>query len=230
MGRLTPGSAYGPQDEAGVRRMIEDIRSEARYAADYTGGESIDPRVLDALAAVPRHRFVPEYLRDEAYANRPLPIGHRQTISQPYIVALMTHLLGVGPGDSVLEIGTGCGYQTAVLATLVKTVYTIEVIEPLGRAAAERLRSLGFDNIEYRIGDGYAGWPERAPFDGILVTAAAPDIPPPLVEQLRPGRRLVIPVGEAGAQELKVVTRGETGIGEVRNLLPVAFVPMQRAG
>lgn len=210
--------------------MLDGIRTEAHYAGEYTGGEGISQRVLDALASIPRHVFIPEHLREQAYSNRPLPIGHGQTISQPYIVALMTDLLNVGAGDRVLEIGTGCGYQTAVLASLVDAVFSVEVIESLGQAAAERLHRLGFHNVTTRIGDGYEGWPEQAPFDGVIVTAAAPTIPKPLLEQLKPGRRLVIPVGVGGYQHLKVVTVDEANRMDSRDVMPVAFVPLRRPG
>ncbi len=207
--------------------MLDAIRAEARYASEYTGDAGIGQPVLDALAAVPRHAFVPEHLRDEAYANRPLPIGYGQTISQPYIVALMTDLLAIEPDDRVLEIGTGCGYQTAVLATLAQQVFSIELIEALGQSAAERLHRLGYRNVTAKVGDGYRGWPEKAPFDGIIVTAAAPHIPDPLIEQLKPGARLVIPVGQAGFQSLQVVTLDDQERIQTREILPVAFVPMR---
>jgi protein-L-isoaspartate(D-aspartate) O-methyltransferase len=176
---------------------------------------------------VPRHEFVPERLRRQAYANRPLPIGYGQTISQPYIVALMTDLVEPGADDRVLEIGTGSGYQAAVLATLVGEVYTIEIIEPLGLAARARLERLGYDNVEVRLGDGYYGWPERAPFDAIVVTAAASHVPPPLIQQLKPGGRMVIPVGSRFlVQQLVLVTKDADGRVTTRQLLPVRFVPL----
>lgn len=212
-----------------VRWMLEDIRSEVRLARDYTGLARMDERVLAAIGRVPRHRFVPEHFRDDAYANRPLPIGHGQSISQPYIVALMTDLLGVGPDAVVLEVGTGCGYQTAVLAELVRQVYSIEIVPPLGVAAKERLQALGYANVDVRVGDGYGGWPEHAPYDGIIVTAAAPEVPPPLVAQLRPGARLVIPLGSPFAQTLTVVTRHADGGTDETSILPVAFVPFTRS-
>ncbi len=183
-----------------------------------------DPRVLDALRRVERHRFVPEGLRDQAYQDRPLAIGHRQTISQPYIVALMTEVARVKPGARVLEIGTGSGYQAAVLSLLAGEVYTIEIVEPLASQAAARLEALGYRNVTVRAGDGYRGWPERAPFDAILVTAAPPEIPQPLLEQLAMGGRLVAPVGE-GDQELVVVERTAAGL-QRRRIIPVRFVPM----
>ena len=183
-----------------------------------------NPRVLAALRKVPRHRFVPDELRGQAYRDTPLPIGHQQTISQPYIVALMTELIEPEPSMKVLEIGTGSGYQAAVLAECVDRVYTIEILPELGRLADELLEELGYENIVTRIGDGYDGWPDEAPFDAILVTAAPPSIPKPLLEQLKIGGKLVIPVGEF-SQDLVVVTRTEDGY-ERRPASYVRFVPM----
>jgi protein-L-isoaspartate(D-aspartate) O-methyltransferase len=183
-----------------------------------------DPRVLDALRRVERHRFVPERLHDHAYEDRPLAIGHDQTISQPYIVALMTEEARVKPGARVLEVGTGSGYQAAVLSVLAGQVYSIEIVEPLATEAAPRLESLGYHNVTVRAGDGYRGWPEHAPFDAILVTAAPPEIPQPLLDQLAVGGRLVTPVGE-GDQELVVVERTAAG-PQRRRVIPVRFVPM----
>lgn len=181
--------------------------------------------VLDALRQVPRHLFIPENVRDQAYEDHPLPIGEGQTISQPYIVALMTQLADLGPDDKVLEIGTGSGYQAAVLSRLAREVYSIEILEPLGRRAAGILQRLGYDNVHVRVGDGYGGWPEEAPFDAILVTAAAPDQPPPpLEEQLKVGGRMVIPVGKY-FQDLVVLTRTQKGKVS-RSVIPVRFVPM----
>jgi protein-L-isoaspartate(D-aspartate) O-methyltransferase len=180
--------------------------------------------VLAAMRKVPRHRFVPASQADRAYQDAPLPIGHDQTISQPYIVAIMTELAAVGRGARVLEIGTGSGYQAAVLAELGAEVYSIEIVEPLGKQAAETLRRLGYGAVKTRIGDGYRGWREAAPFDAILVTAAPPEIPEPLKQQLRRGGRLVVPVGDL-LQELKVVTRTADGWDE-RTVIPVRFVPM----
>ena len=185
-----------------------------------------DPRVLEAMRRVPRHELVPRHLRDEAYADHPLPIGHDQTISQPYIVAFMTQVLEPRPGDRVLEIGTGSGYQAAVLAELVAEVYTIEIVAPLGERARSDLERLGYDNVHVRIGDGYAGWPEHAPFDAIIVTCAPEDVPQPLVDQLRDGGRMIIPVGnQRHGQELYLLEKRD---GEVvrRAILPVRFVPM----
>lgn len=189
-----------------------------------------DPAVLAAMRTVPRHRFVPEYLQAESYEDYPLPIGLQQTISQPFIVAAMTELLAARPGDRVLEVGTGSGYQAAVLAHLGAQVYTIEILEPLATAAAERLRQLGFTNVQVRAGDGYAGWPEVAPFDGILVTAGAEHVPPPLVEQLKPGGRMVIPVGPSDdTQWLKLLVREADGRLREQDIMAVRFVPLTGA-
>jgi protein-L-isoaspartate(D-aspartate) O-methyltransferase len=188
------------------------------------GRDIVDPRVLQAMRTVPRHLFVPESWRQQAYDDHPLPIGHEQTISQPYIVALMTELGRIAPGDRVLEIGTGSGYQTAVLAALGAEIYSIEVVEPLAAAAAALLARLGYDRVTVRSGDGYGGWPEQAPFAAVLVTAAPPAIPQPLQEQLGLGGRLVVPVGR-GWQDLRVVLRTGSGFKD-KNVLPVRFVPM----
>ena len=184
-----------------------------------------DPKVLAAVEQVPRHRFVPGELRAEAYSDRPLPIGYKQTISQPYIVALMTSLLGIKPGARVLEIGTGSGYQAAVLSRIAGDVYTIEIVSPLAERARRTLSELGYDNVHVRTGDGYKGWPNRAPFDAILVTAAPPIVPEPLLAQLKVGGRLVLPVGSY-FQNLTVYTKRPDGSFEKENVLPVRFVPM----
>jgi len=192
-----------------------------------TGLAAMSPQVRAALSKVERHRFVPAGVVASAYRNRPLPIGSGQTISQPYIVALSTDLVQPRAGQRALEIGTGSGYQAAILAEIVSQVYTIEILAPLGNAAAARLKALGYANVEVRIGDGYAGWPERAPFDAIVVTAAAPRVPQALVDQLKPGGRMVIPVGESPAtQELLVITKGTDGAIRSRSVLPVRFVPL----
>jgi protein-L-isoaspartate(D-aspartate) O-methyltransferase len=183
-----------------------------------------DARVLAALRTVPRHLFVPEQMLPYAYTDQPLPIGHRQTISQPYIVAFMTEALELKPKDRVLEIGTGSGYQAAVLAELVREVYSIEIVEPLAKESEERLMRMGYENLKLRIGDGYRGWPEAAPFDAIMVTAAPDHIPPALIDQLAEGGRLVVPVGRF-YQELVRVRRTAKGIKQ-EELLPVRFVPM----
>ena len=188
------------------------------------GRDIVDTTVLDAMRAVPRHRFVLESYQDRAYADQPLPIGEDQTISQPYIVGLMTQLLDPQPGDTVLEIGTGSGYQAAVLAELVAHVYTIEIVDVLAKRADSTLQELGYTNISVKAGDGYRGWPEHAPFDGIIVTAAPDHVPQPLVDQLADGGHLVIPVGDAH-QELRVLTRKGDNVTE-RTVTPVRFVPM----
>ena len=186
-------------------------------------------RVLDAMSSVPRHEFVPEEYRNSAYGDFPLPTSSGQTISQPYIVALMTELIDPQPEQRVLEIGTGSGYQAAILAKLVRDVYTIELVPELARTATQRLARLGFKNVHVRQGDGYQGWPEFAPFDAILVTAGASEIPKPLVDQLRPGGRMVIPVDNtAGHQTLQVLEKGVDGKVSVRDLIPVRFVPLIR--
>jgi protein-L-isoaspartate(D-aspartate) O-methyltransferase len=187
----------------------------------------MSPAVRAALGRVERHRLVPAGQEDLAYHNRPLPIGSGQTISQPYIVALSADLLRPKPTDVVLEVGTGSGYQAAVLAQIVQHVYSIELIESLGRQAAERLAAMGHRNVEVRIGDGYAGWPEKAPFDGIVVTAAAPSVPAALVAQLKPGGRMVIPVGAEGfVQHLKLITKRPDGGTDERSVIAVRFVPL----
>jgi len=188
-----------------------------------------DPSVIDAMRSVPRHRFVPDVPPEPAYADRPLPIGHDQTISQPYIVARMTELVRPTPADRVLEVGTGSGYQAAVLAAIVDSVFTIEIIPELARTARGRLDTLGYDNAVVRTGDGYKGWPERAPFDAIVVTAAPEEIPPPLIEQLAPGGRMIIPVGPTGrTQQLTLITKSDDGEVSRQALSPVRFVPFLR--
>jgi protein-L-isoaspartate(D-aspartate) O-methyltransferase len=211
-------------------RLLREIELDYRETADYTGLRGMSPAVRAALGRVPREAFVDAADRARAYVNRPLAIGHGQTISQPYIVALMTDLLQVEAGDRVLEIGTGSGYQAAVLAELGVEVYTIEIVAPLGAAARERLAALGYERVRVRIGDGNLGWPEAAPFDGIIVTAAGP-IPPALIEQLAADGRLVIPLvapagGAAGNQELTLVTRRPDGSLRREPRLPVRFVPL----
>jgi len=209
--------------------MVVDINTMVGETRDYIGKHSLDQRVMQQMANVPRHEFVPADLQQYAYLNRPLPIGNDQTISQPYIVALMTDLAGADSEDVVLEIGTGSGYQAAVLAGLVKHVYTIEIIEVLGTNARQTLERLGYHNISVRIGDGYLGWPEFAPFDIIMVTAAPDEVPQPLLDQLKPGGRLIIPVGPAySTQSLRVIEKDASGNISQRDVLPVGFVPLTR--
>lgn len=187
-----------------------------------------DPRVLAAMRRVPRHLFVPEEVRPAAYEDHPLPIGHEQTISQPFIVAWMSEALQVTPRSRVLEIGTGSGYQAAVLAQIVAEVYTIEIVAPLAESARRTFETLGYTNVHTKHGDGYVGWPEHAPFDAIIVTAAAEQVPQPLIEQLRVGGRLVVPVGgRSGVQRLTVITKGPNGVTRDERM-PVRFVPLVR--
>lgn len=212
-------------------RMVACIEAEARQTAVETGLEQFSPAVIAAMSAVPRHRFVPDYLVDEAYVNLPLPIGCGQTISQPYIVALMTELLELRPDSGVLEIGCGSGYQAAVLAQLAAKVYSVELEAELAEQARERLQELGYDNVKVICGDGYHGWPEFAPYDAIIITAAISEIPPPLLEQLKPEGRLVVPLDSAwGGQDLLKVTKRPNGTLEPQSILPVAFVPFRRRG
>jgi protein-L-isoaspartate(D-aspartate) O-methyltransferase len=209
---------------ASRRAMVETIRQNAEY-----GPSPISERVLDVMARVPRHELVPAEVRAAAYLDSPLPIGDGQTISQPYIVALMSELADVAPTDKVLEIGTGSGYQAAVLGELAANVYTIEIVERLGRTAAAALARLGYRNVEVKIGDGYGGWPEHAPFDAVIVTAAPNEIPAALVDQLAPGGKLVAPVGASPlAQQLTVIEKDRDGKTTKREVLPVRFVPLVR--
>lgn len=208
--------------------MLADIEAEVRFTREAIGKEALAAKVMDAMATVPRAAFVPPELQAEAYDNGPLPIGHGQTISQPYIVALMTDLLQTCADQRILEIGTGSGYQSAVLSLLCKQVYTVERVAELSHNAAACLKQLGFNNIHLRVGNGYDGWPEHAPYDGILVTAAASHIPPALLEQLRPGGRMVIPVGPAySAQQLLLLEKDAQGQTRTQDILAVAFVPLR---
>jgi len=228
-GRDEPGKASGQSGRStGADRIVEtpELRAQREALADALDHGGIDdPEVLAAMRAVPRHEFVPEDQRDLAYLDQPLPIGHEQTISQPHVVAFMTELADVQDGEKVLEVGTGSGYQAAVLAELGAEVYSIEIVEPLGRQAEATLRRLGYD-VHTRIGDGYRGWPSEAPFDAIVITAAPPEVPRPLLDQLAVGGRMVVPVGaDLWSQELQVITRTEDGFRTVRSM-PVLFVPM----
>lgn len=213
--------------KAAREKMIREIEEDVRLTSQRIGKTVLDSRVMEIMAHVPRHEFVPREELSRAYENRPLPIGYGQTISQPYIVAVMTDLLKVGSGSTVLEIGTGSGYQAAILGEYVRNVYSIEIIVELAESAAERIRRLGYDNVQVRAGDGYYGWKEHAPFDGIVVTAAAGHIPPPLLDQLKPGGRMIIPVGGPFfVQQLMLVEKGQQGEIRTRQVLPVAFVPL----
>jgi len=213
------------------RRFVEARRQLMASSRDYAAPirEQPDPRILRALGQVPRHLFVPGSQRSSAYQDRPLPIGEDQTISQPSLVALMTHLLRPKANDVMLEVGTGSGYQAALLSGLVRRVYTIEIVRPLARQAARRLADLGYANVTVRHGDGYAGWPEHAPYDGIIVTAGAPHVPRPLLDQLKPGGRMVIPVGPADSvQRLKLIRKDSRGRAREAVIVPVRFVPLTR--
>ncbi|HEX9767779.1 MAG TPA: protein-L-isoaspartate(D-aspartate) O-methyltransferase [Kiloniellales bacterium] len=203
--------------------MVEVIAAYALLSSDRTQKERFDTRVMEAMARVPRHAYVPNELQDVAYANIPLPIGHGKTISQPFIVALMTDLLDLQEDDRVLEIGTGLGYQAAILAELAYQVYTVEIIEELGMEAAERLGNAGYGNIQVKIGDGGQGWPENGPYDKVIVTAAPELIPAPLIEQLRPGGRLVIPAGLEDQQQLMLVEKDLSGRMHSTEIIPVVF-------
>jgi protein-L-isoaspartate(D-aspartate) O-methyltransferase len=214
-------------NDLSMRRLLEEVERDVRETAHLTGCTHLGQRVRAAFTHTPRHEFVPGAERGAAYGNYPLPIGQGQTISQPYIVALMTELIHPHPDHVVLEVGTGSGYQAAVLASLVKQVYSVEIVAALGVEAEARLRRLGYHNVAVRVGNGRLGWPEHAPYDGILVTAAGEGVPPALVEQLKPGGSLVIPIGAAHfGQQLRLVSKDMDGrVGE-RDLLPVVFVPL----
>ncbi len=223
--------AYAADNYSAQRQaMVDEIQETVRYTSEHIGKQALDVRVMAAMQKVPRHEFVPATMRAYAYLNQPLPIGNNQTISQPYIVALMTDLAGINKDSTVLEVGTGSGYQAAVLAELVRHVYSIEIIEALGKQAGETLKRLAYDNVTVRIGDGYNGWLEHAPYDAILVTAAPESIPQALLDQLKPGGKLVIPVGkQSGVQTLKLVEKDERGGISSHDVLPVGFVPLTRS-
>ena len=227
-GLFVPQLAYADIDYAKARKeLVQMIEQDVRATEIYIGSSTLEPRVMQAMGKVARHAFVPERYRYYSYENRPLPIGHGQTISQPYIVALMTDLLSVRPTDKALEVGTGSGYQAAILAELVDKVYSIEIIDELAEQAASVLEQQGYKNVHTRTGDGYYGWPEQAPFDVIVVTAAAGHIPPPLIKQLKPGGRMVIPVGSRFmTQQLVLVLKDNEGKVTTRQMLPVIFVPL----
>jgi protein-L-isoaspartate(D-aspartate) O-methyltransferase len=211
--------------------LLAEIEADMRETVRWTGRPALSPRVAAALAKVRREAFVAHGSERAAYQNRPLPIGHGQTISQPFVVALMTELLDLRPDHSVLEVGTGSGYQAAVLAELVGKVCSVEVIRELAATASVALAGQGYGNIELRIGDGGLGWPERAPFDAIIVTAAAPDVPASLIAQLRPGGRMIIPIGPRhGDQALRLIVKDAAGAVTEQSVLPVAFVPLTGGG
>lgn len=221
---LAMGDATSVMDEDAFTRQRKRMVEEQIAYRDIK-----DKRVLEAMESVPRHLFIPEEVRFSSYYDQPVPIGFGQTISQPYIVAFMTELLQTRTGDVVLEVGTGSGYQAAVLARLVKQVYTIELVEELGKDARKRLKTLGYDNVDVMIGDGYKGLPDHAPFNAIIVTAAAEHIPQPLIDQLKPGGRMVIPVGGVHAvQELMLITKDASAKIVKESIIPVRFVPLLR--
>jgi protein-L-isoaspartate(D-aspartate) O-methyltransferase len=223
---IAPAVADEPDFTAARAALIDELRAQGRHdpPPDRNG---FDERVLRAMLEVARHEFVPARLQSEAYMNHPLPIGHGQTISQPYIVALMTDLVAPDADDTVLEVGTGSGYQAAVLAKLVRQVYSMEIIEPLAEQVARRLDRLGYDNVTTSLGDGYFGWPQHAPYDAIVVTAAASHVPPPLIEQLKPGGRMVIPVGgRFTVQYLLLLEKTTNGEILTRQITAVRFVPL----
>jgi protein-L-isoaspartate(D-aspartate) O-methyltransferase len=210
--------------------LIAEIQAEAVLTASYTGRAAFSSAVLQVIGRVPRHEFVPVELQPYAYLNRPLPIGFEKTVSQPYIVALMTDMLAVEPNDIVLEIGAGAGYQAAVVAELARRVYTVDIIDELAATAERRLKRLGYNNIEVRVGNGYYGWPEHGPYDRIIVTAACELIPPPLLAQLKPGGRMVIPTGIPEKQVLTLVEKSTTGRLSTRDTLPVRFSELDEPG
>lgn len=224
---LLESTVSGPSVERpGFDNAVRASERDAMVATQIEAREVNDTEVLGAMRRVPRHEFVPEQVRRRAYADTPLPIGHGQTISQPFIVAFMTERLDLGPGDRVLEVGTGSAYQAAILAELVREVVTIEIVEPLARSAAARLERLGYRNVTVLHGDGYYGYRPAAPFDAIIVTAAASHVPPPLIDQLRPGGRIAIPVGRGWTQNLLLVEKDREGETSTRNLMAVRFVPL----
>lgn len=216
--------------EALREHMLTEIAAEAKLTASYTGRAEFTPQVMDVIGRVPRHEFVPVELQPYAYLNRPLPIGCEKTISQPYIVALMTDMLDLSADHVVLEIGAGAGYQASVLAELVKQVYTVEIIDELASAAEERMKRLHYSNVEVKVGNGYYGWPQHAPYDRIIVTAACDLIPPPLLAQLKPGGRMVIPTGIPEKQSLLLVEKSPSGSTSTRELLPVRFSELEEPG
>lgn len=228
--RATPERPPAELDNPAALRaaLLNSIRRHVEATQHYTGVAALDSRVMAAMATVPRHEFVPPALRKLAYLDVPLPLGHQQNIPQPFLIALMTHLAAVKGSDVVFETGTGAGYQAAVLARLAKRVYSVEVVRPLAKQAAERLDAMGYDTVAVKAADGYYGWAEKGPFDAIIVKEAVHHIPPPLLNQLKPGGRMVVPVGPLDkAQMLKLVTKDADGRIRERNILPVRFAPLQ---
>ena len=227
---MGPSIGAQPQPDRFAKRraeMVETIRQEVLGTSSYLGRSALDRSVLDALGTVPRHRFVPAKLAEHAYENRPLAIGHGQTISQPYIVAIMTDLLDLEPAHKVLEVGTGSGYQAAILGQIVDSVFSMEIVPPLAERSRALLTDLGYDSISTRLADGYHGWPEEGPFDAIIVTAAAAHVPPPLLDQLAAPGRMIIPVGSRFmVQQLVLVTKSPDGELTLEQILPVRFVPL----
>lgn len=226
---LLAAAAPPTAERAGDRELMVLTIKNLAATAGIRPARTLDARVLAAMREVPRHAFVPQELRRHAYDDRPLPIGHDATISQPYIVALMTDLLEADKHHKVLEVGTGSGYQAAILSRLVREVRSIEIVAPLAERAARDLAAMGYSNVAVRAGDGYAGWPDAAPFDRIIVTAAAPHIPQPLFRQLRPGGRMVIPVARGDGEQLMLVTKSARGRIQARAIIPVRFVPLTRS-
>jgi len=212
------------------QQMIEEIVTEAALTVGHTGRASFSDRVMRVIGSMPRHEFVPVELQPYAYLNRPLPIGYEKTVSQPFIVALMTDLLAPDASDVVLEVGAGAGYQAAILAELARRVYTVDIIEELAQGAERRLKRLGYENVEVGVVNGYYGWPEHAPYDRIMVTAASDLIPPPLLAQLKPGGRMVIPTGIPDKQSLTLVEKSATGSLSAREILPVRFSELEEPG
>ena len=212
------------------QQMIAEIVTEAAFTVGHTGRAAFSDRVMRVIGSMPRHEFVPVELQPYAYLNRPLPIGYEKTVSQPFIVALMTDLLAPEAGDVVLEVGAGAGYQAAILAELAKRVYTVDIIEELAQGAERRLKRLGYENVEVGVVNGYYGWPEHAPYDRIMVTAASDLIPPPLLAQLKPGGRMVIPTGIPDKQTLTLVEKSATGSLSAREILPVRFSELEEPG
>jgi len=226
-----PPPAEEPDYAAPRAALVREVERDVTRLRAELGTDRLDPIVVEALRRTPRHAFVPPALRDRAYGNFPLPIGHEQTISQPLIVALMSDMLDVGPGDKVYELGTGSGYQAAVLAEMGVQVYSVEIVPELAERAGRLLAELGYEDVHVRAGDGYLGWPEAAPFDAVIVTAAIDHVPGPLADQLRPGGRLVMPIGAIqGVQQLAVFVKGADGTLDRRDVLSVQFVPVTGAG